>query len=128
MLPSHLRVNIPEVDTEHNEPFLFLEEFKRYCFEKVLVPLEKRNALRNVLIDHFATEFALAKRSKLDFDLHGKAHANMFKVVSQALDQMSTNNSDLYSLIRYIDYWFEKHILDYDIPMARNITDAFKKQ
>jgi len=46
-------------------------------------------------------------------------------MVFRTLNQMTTKNSDLYSLIRYIGYWFEKHILDYDIQLARNILTVY---
>ena len=122
MLPQNLRVNIPEIDVEHNELFAFLEGFKEYCFERSPIPQEKRNALYGLLVNHFKTEERLAISASIDFSGHEDAHEKMLETVSQALGQMASNNSDLYSLIRYIGYWFEIHILRYDLILANDLS------
>ena len=122
MLPQNLQVNIPEMDAEHNELFAFLEGFKEYCFERSPIPQEKRNALYGLLVNHFKTEERLAISASIDFSGHEDAHEKMLETVSQALGQMASNNSDLYSLIRYIGYWFEIHILRYDLILAKDLS------
>ena len=124
MLPQNLRVNISEIDTEHDELFAFLESFKAYCFENSPMPQEKRNALYGLLVSHFKTEERLAAAASIDFSGHEDAHAKMLETVSQTLNQMASNNSDLYSLIRYIGYWFEIHILRYDLTLAKYLATA----
>ncbi|MBU3615244.1 hypothetical protein ICN46_10070 [Polynucleobacter sp. Latsch14-2] len=119
MLPQALRVNIPEIDHEHNELFAFLEGFKEYCFDRSPMPEDRRNALYELLVSHFKTEERLAIAVSMDFSGHEEAHENMLDTVSQTLNQMASNNSDLYSLIRYIGYWFEMHILRYDLTLAK---------
>ena len=122
MLPQNLQVNIPEIDVEHDELFVFLEGFKEYCFEHSPIPQEKRNALYRLLVSHFKTEERLAISAGVDFSGHEDAHEKMLETVSQALSQMASNNGDLYSLIRYIGYWFEIHILRYDLTLAKCLT------
>ena len=124
MLPLNLHTNVHEIDLEHNELFAFLEGFKEYCFDSLPMPHLKRDALHQLLSNHFKTEAHLAKVAGIDFSNHEAAHVNMLDVVLKTLNQMSSKNSDLYSLIRYISYWFEKHILSYDIQLARNILVA----
>ncbi len=121
MLPLSLYTNVHEIDLEHNELFEFLEGFKEYCFDSIPMPQLKRDALQQMLESHFETEAHLAKTAGIDFSHHEAVHINMLDVVLKTLNQMASKNSDLYSLIRYIDYWFEKHILNYDIQFARNI-------
>ncbi len=122
MLPQNLQVNIPEMDAEHNELFAFLEGFKEYCFERSPIPQEKRTALYELLVSHFETEERLAVSASVDFSSHEDAHEKMLETVSQSLGQMASNNSDLYSLIRYIGYWFEIHILRYDLILAKDLS------
>ena len=124
MLPLSLHTNIHEMDLEHNELFTFLESFKEYCFDSIPMPQLKRDALHQMLSSHFETEAYLAQAAGVDFSHHEEAHVNMVGVVLKTLNQMSSKNSDLYSLIRYIGYWFEKHILSFDIQLARNILGA----
>lgn len=125
MLPLSLHTHVHEIDTEHNELFEFLESFKEYCFDSTPMPQLKRDALHQMLESHFETEAHLAEKAGLNFSYHEAAHDNMLDMVMRSLNQMSSKNSDLYSLIRYIGYWFEKHILDYDIQLARNILTVY---
>ncbi len=122
MLPQNLQVNIPEIDIEHDHLFAFLESFKEYCFDRSPIPEEKRSALYGLLVSHFKTEERLAISAGVDFSGHEDAHEKMLETVSQALSQMASNNGDLYSLIRYIGYWFEIHILRYDLTLAKCLT------
>jgi len=124
MLPNNLFTHIPEIDFEHNELFEFLEGFKEYCFDLSPIPQLKRDALYVMLTTHFETEASMAEKAGGDFKGHETAHINMLEVVSKTLNQMSSKNSDLYSLIRYINYWFEKHILSYDLTLAKTIISA----
>ena len=125
MLPLSLRTNVHEIDLEHNELFEFLESFKEYCFDSNPIPQLKRDALHQMLESHFETEAHMAKLANIDFSFHETAHVNMLDMVMRSLNQMSSKNSDLYSLIRYIGYWFEKHILNYDIQLAHNIRTGY---
>ena len=122
MLPQSLRVNIPEIDLEHDALFSFLEGFKEYCFDQSPMPQDRRNALYQLLVSHFETEERLAVAASIDFSGHEEAHEKMLETVSQTLNQMASNNSDLYSLIRYIGYWFEIHILRYDLTLAKCLS------
>ena len=98
--------------------------FKEYCFEHSPIPQEKRNALYGLLVSHFKTEERLATSASIDFSGHEDAHEKMLETVSQTLGQMASNNSDLYSLIRYISYWFEIHILRHDLTLAKCLSAA----
>jgi len=124
MLPLNLQVNLPEIDFEHDTLFAFLESFKEYCFDQSPIPQDKRNALYGLLVEHFKTEELLAAAVSFDFSGHEVAHEKMLETVSQALSQMASNNSDLYSLIRYVGYWFEIHILRYDLTLAQFLRSA----
>ena len=124
MLPQNLQVNIPEIDAEHDELFTFLEGFKEYCFDRSPIPQEKRTALYGLLVSHFKTEERLAVSASVDFSGHEDAHEKMLEMVSQTLGQMASNNSELYSLIRYIGYWFEIHILRYDLTLAKCLSTS----
>ncbi len=121
MLPNNLRVNIPVIDGEHDELFAFLEGFKVYCFDISPMPQDRRSELFGILQRHFETEERLATEAGINFLDHADAHETMLETIAQTLNQMGSNNSDLYSLIRYIGYWFEIHILNYDITLARSL-------
>ena len=122
MLSQSLRVNIPEIDLEHDELFAFLEGFKEYCFDQSPMPQDRRNARYLLLVSHFKMEERLAIAARVDFSGHEEVHEKMLETVSQTLNQMASNNSDLYSLIRYIGYWFEIHILRYDLTLAKCLS------
>ena len=124
MLPKNLWVNIPAIDGEHDELFAFLEGFKGYCFDVSPMPQEKRDELHAILVNHFETEERLATEAGINFLDHAEAHEKMLATISQTLTQMGSNNSDLYSLIRYIGYWFEIHILSYDISLAKSLQPS----
>ena len=121
MLPKNLRVDVTVIDDEHNELFALLEGFKGYCFDVSPMPQEKRDELYAILVSHFETEERLAKEAGIHFLDHAEAHEKMLETISQTINQMASNNSDLYSLIRYIGYWFEIHILSYDIALAKGL-------
>lgn len=124
MLPVNLRVNIPEIDFEHDELFYLLEGFKEDCFSESAMSRDKRDALYRLLESHFKTEKRLAKVAGVHFAEHELAHEKMLESVSQALHQIQSNNSDIYSIVRYIGYWFEMHILHYDIVLAKKIASS----
>ena len=112
---------MPVIDGEHDELFAFLEGFKVYCFDISPMPQDRRRELFGILQRHFETEERLATEAGINFLDHADAHETMLETIAQTLNQMGSNNSDLYSLIRYIGYWFEIHILNYDITLARSL-------
>jgi len=122
MLPKSLMVNVPAMDIEHHELFMYLEEFKESCFDSAHITLEKRDVLYGLLLKNCQTEKVLAQSVNFDFTSHALAHAQMLKIVFHTLNQLSSNNGDIYTLIRYISYWFERHILEYDIQIAQGLN------
>lgn len=113
-LPSNLVIDIPEVDLQHARLFERLAALKLACIENNAYMSEEAEALFGVLVEHCATEERLARAAGLDFRRHGEKHRAMLKGIRKGLNDMKRPEADVFGLIRYVEYWFERHIEDED--------------
>ena len=63
------------------------------------------------LIEEIRAKFA---RDEFEFSKHAKAHHDNLYILSKALNEVRRGASDVYSFLRYLEYWFERHILEED--------------
>lgn len=121
LLPEALVIGLPEVDAQHEEIFSRIESLKEGCLEHCHAPFLEFESLMAFFAHHFATEERIAEQAGLDFSEHKKAHRTNLRVLKKALDEVRSGTRDGYSFMRYIELWFERHIIEYDQPFAASL-------
>lgn len=123
-LPDALVINVPEVDEQHAGLFASLARLKDRCVESNCLPAEDAARLLEILRVHCATEEALAREAGLEFSMHAAKHQQMLKGIAKTLDEVREGHTDAFSLIRYLEYWFERHIREEDIGFGLRLRDS----
>ena len=123
-LPSALIVNIAEMDDQHAELFSRLSKLKNVCIEANTLPAGEAESLLELLRVHCATEEKLAKESGLVIAEHARKHKNMLAAITKAISEVHEGKIDVFSVLRYIEYWFERHITEEDLNLARNLQQV----
>lgn len=123
-LPSTLVIDVPEIDEQHAGLFEQLETFKVSCIDHNAYQADEAEALFATLEAHCRTEERLARQSGLDFSGHGEKHRLMLRGIRKMLNDMEKPGGDVFSLIRYVDYWFERHIQEEDRNLGINLRQA----
>lgn len=117
-LPSALRIGVAEVDDQHAALFGRLVAMKERCLDKNALSLDDVNDLLEALRVHYATEEQLAHTLSIDFAEHAARHDNMLQMVSKALNEAAQGKADAFGTLRYIEYWFERHIAQEDMVLG----------
>ncbi|MCK6413457.1 MAG: hemerythrin family protein [Azonexus sp.] len=120
-LPEALVLDIDEIDEQHADLFARLAHLKEHCIEANGLPPGEGAALLEALYLHCATEERLAAESGLDFAEHIEKHRTMLSCIGHAIEQVLLGKNDAFSLIRYLEYWFERHIHDEDIILGERL-------
>lgn len=123
-LPDALVVDVNEIDEQHAGLFQRLAQLKQHCIEFNTVPDDEFEGLLQALRDHFATEAHFAAQAGMNFASHSTKHQKMIKGIQRAADQVRGGTMDIFGLIKFIEYWFERHILDEDKDLAFNIQQT----
>jgi hemerythrin-like metal-binding protein len=121
LLPEALVIDVPEVDAQHEEIFFRVEWLKALCLDAnglVDAPAEE---FLTLLKEHFSTEEHLARVAGLDFSAHAQKHAESLALMTRAVDEVRSGERDVFSLLRYLEYWFERHIAEEDRPFAAEL-------
>lgn len=120
-LPDALMVNVPAIDQQHAELFARLAHLKTVCIEANCLPSTEADALIEALNVHYATEESFAKQASLDFSIHAEKHSRMLNGIVKTLNQARDGHMDIFSLIRYVEYWFERHITEEDKHLGQQL-------
>jgi hemerythrin-like metal-binding protein len=123
-LPNALVIDVPEIDDQHARLFEQLEAFKASCIDHNAFVPEEAEAIFQTLVDHCATEERLAGEAGLDFGRHGDKHRLMLSGIRKRLDAMEHPDADVYGLIRYVAYWFERHITEEDKHLGNQLHQS----
>ena len=123
-LPCALIVNIPEIDDQHADLFARLSKLKDICIEANTLPAGEAESILETLRVHCATEERLAKESGLVFTEHAKKHKDMLTAITKAIKEVQEGKTDVFSVLRYVEYWFERHITEEDQNLARNLQQV----
>ena len=127
-LPGALRIGIESIDEQHARLFGQLVEIKQICLVENALPPAEANALVVALSEHYSYEMALARQMGIEFTDHAKKHGKMLRLVDKALCEAVAARADAFSTLRYIEYWFERHIAEDDRLLgavaASRIADA----
>ncbi len=121
LLPESLVIDLPEVDVQHEEIFIRIESLKTACFDIDYDPIGDFESLLSFFVYHFATEERIAQESDLEFSEHIKTHRKGLRVLNKALDDVRSGLRDAYSLLRYIELWFERHINEQDKAFSASL-------
>ena len=120
-LPLALTVDVPEMDGQHAELFAQLEHLKERCIECNALATAEADTLHATLRHHCATEQRMAEAAGIDFSLHGQKHQQMLAAIDRMFSDVRQGRLDIFSLIRYVDYWIERHIREEDVHFARQL-------
>jgi hemerythrin-like metal-binding protein len=110
LLPEALLIDQPEVDAQHEEIFTCIESLKIACVAGGNPDIGVFDDLLLFLGQHFATEERIAQEAALEFSSHAKIHHDSLFMLSKALDEVRRGANDVHSFLRFIEYWFERHI------------------
>lgn len=120
-LPASLSVGIPLIDDQHADLFARLAALKEISLARNHVPDDELDSLLDFLAEHFATEEQMAREANLSFEAHIRTHNAVLRGIRRLAGLVHEGDADVYGLIKYIEYWFEKHILDEDKHLAFNL-------
>lgn len=123
-LPSSLIIDIEEIDTQHANLFFRLAGLKMLCIETNEFPSDAASTLLEILGEHCATEERLASISGVDFSAHAVKHKKMLVAINKAVDEIHEHKIDVFSVLRYIEYWFERHIAEEDLHLGNKLRLA----
>lgn len=127
-LPEALFIDVPMIDDQHARLFRQLAELKALCVEKNELPSKEAQGLYSLLREHCATEERLASEAELNFSDHAIKHQQMLDSVGKALSEVAEERMDAFSMIRYLEYWFERHIREEDKNLGLNLQQGnFRK-
>lgn len=118
-LPPSLHIGVATIDAQHANLFRRLIWLKRQCLQNNCLSADDAESLLAYLREHFATEARFAVEGKVDFSQHARRHQEMLNHVSRALHSAVAGQADVFSVLRYIEYWFERHIVQEDISLGR---------
>ncbi len=121
LLPEFLLLGIPHVDAQHEGVFYRLEHVKLAALATNSLPHPLVNDLLVYLEAHFRTEAALAESAGLDFSEHAASHRQTLSVLNRWIGKVQTGELDIFSFLRYLEIWFERHIRDEDQPFGREL-------
>jgi len=117
-LPTPLLIGIPEVDAQHDDLFRRLVVLKGICLSEGRLPQAEADALLAALAVHYATEEQVAAAIGMDFAGHARAHREMLQMLTKSLNEVVDGRADVFSTLRYIEYWFERHIAQEDVHLG----------
>lgn len=120
-LPAELVLGVPELDEQHEALFAQLVFLKNLCLREKHLPAAEADALLKALRDHYDSEERLADEMGEDFSNHARQHEVMLLAVSKTLKEVVERRANIFALLRYLDYWFERHIVEEDRVFDRRV-------
>lgn len=123
LLPELLILGIPEVDAQHEDIFYRIENLKFLCLEQNELPQAVVVDLLDYLREHFETEERIALATGIEFSEHAKMHGQTLTTLTGWATVVFTGQRDVFSFLRYLEVWFERHIRDEDQPFAAQLLD-----
>lgn len=118
LLPDALVIDVPEVDAQHEEIFFRIELLKAVCLEANGLVDAPADELLAFLKEHFSTEERIAREAGLDFAAHARKHTESLALLGRAVNEVRGGDRDIFSLLRYLECWFERHIIEEDKPFG----------
>lgn len=123
LLPELLILGIPQVDAQHEGIFYRIENLKFLCLESSDLPQAAIEELLAYLREHFLTEEDIAQTAQLEFSQHAEIHRETLATLAKSAELVLSGRRDVFSLLRYLEFWFERHIREEDQPFATSVLD-----
>lgn len=123
LLPTELAIGHPEVDAQHDEIFCRIESLKNILLEDGQPHFAEFDSLVEFFKLHFATEESCACAAGIEFSAHAREHLKNLRVLSRAVADLRSGRLDLRTFLRYLEYWFEQHINDFDKVLGHRLDD-----
>lgn len=123
-LPNELSVDVSVIDEQHALLFEKLELLRDSCIALNGLPIDEVEALYILLVEHCRTEERLAREANLEFRRHGEKHRIMLRAIRKMIDELVHSESNVFNMLRYVDYWFERHIVEEDKLLGINLQLA----
>lgn len=120
LLPPELVTGVFELDEMHDGLFKRLVYIKTFCLEANHLPQNLADELLEALQEHYSLEERLASEMGLAFGDHAAHHALMLRAVAKTLREVVEGRANVFGLIRYLEYWFERHVADEDHVFSRH--------
>lgn len=117
-LPEELQIGVAEIDCQHDALFGRVVELKATCLGCESIPQPCADELLRSLNEHYATEERHALAMGMDFSVHAHEHETMLHSVSRALAEAVAGRADVFGVLRYVEYWFERHIATEDFKLG----------
>lgn len=124
MLPELLILGVPHVDAQHESLFCCIENLKFQCLESNELHQTLFQALLDDLREHFHTEEVIAQTAGIDFVEHTEMHRHTLNTLNAWGDLVSSGQRDIFSFLRYLEAWFERHIREEDQPFAKQLHEC----
>lgn len=124
LLPELLILGIPEVDAQHEGIFFRIENLKYLCVESSELPRVAIEELLTYLREHFLTEEVIAESAQIEFSEHAELHRQTLTTLGRYAVLVLNGRRDVFSLLRYLEFWFERHIREEDQPFAASLLEA----
>jgi hemerythrin-like metal-binding protein len=125
ILPDEMLTDYEGIDVEHEEIFSRITALRSAGPEAGSGFIGELTDLVRYLADHFAMEERLAAEAGFDIAAHARSHAENLHLFNKALSEAGNSgmqaNMQAYALLRYIEYWFEHHINEFDKSLARRL-------
>ncbi len=126
-LPEALILHVQEIDSQHEALFAQLEQIKVTCIEENHLPVAQADELLLALQAHFATEERLALDVGYDFSEHAIKHETMLAAIHKGVAKVREGSKDVFSVLRYVEYWFERHISEEDKALAAKLLSSVSR-
>ena len=109
------KINIPEVDQEHQQLFALVKALNLASVEKTL------QALLDYVVTHFATEQALMEKHGYPaYEAHVKLHVAFGDQVNEFLPVGDTWSEErIQKLRRFLNKWLIGHIMTHDLNFGK---------
>lgn len=121
LLPEALMLGVPHIDAQHEGIFFRIESLKAACLNTHTLPADLAEELLVYLDWHFQTEEAAAREADLEFSEHGIKHQETLAALTQGVHLVLAGRRDVFSLLRYLEIWFERHIVEEDKPLGNSL-------
>ncbi len=119
ILPEGMLTENTGIDSQHEEIFSRIQSLQHEDLEASDRFVGRMGDLLNYLAEHFVMEERLAAEADIVFLVHGQSHARNLRLLNKAMEEVKSGRMEPRVFLRYIDYWFEQHINEFDKPFAR---------
>lgn len=127
-VPETLLLDVPEIDSEHEAIFHLLAQLKICHLEGRPLNAELADRMLRELGEHFATERHLAEEAHEDFREHARKHDELLHLVTRLLGMTLEGKGNVFCLLRYVEYWCERHIREEDRRLVRELGRSALRQ